>query len=283
MASISVLGLGLMGKTLAKVLADAGVTTTVWNRTHRDFSDLNAKVAATAAEAIRASDMTIICIADYAGITDLLSDSEVSAAVSGSTIVNLTTGTPPEAIAMGAAIAALGGKYLDGIIAAYPSGIGDADCAIVYAGSSKLWDECAPTLLHLGAASFYVGEALGAPASMDIAIVIHFYHLAYGAFIEAAKYAQANGVSMADVVRLTRPLIGILEESAELAERQIASGDYTTTDATVDVHLHALKLAHEAMGSASTMMPPLIKLFERAHDAGLGDQAFASISTQVRV
>jgi 3-hydroxyisobutyrate dehydrogenase-like beta-hydroxyacid dehydrogenase len=283
MASVSVLGLGLMGKALATTLVEAGVTTTVWNRTPRDSSDLDAKVASTAAEAIAASDMSIICIADYAGVTELLSDPEARAALSGSTIVNLTTGTPPEAITMGETVAAHGAKYLDGIIASYPSGIGDADCAIVYAGSSTVWDGCAPTLLHLGAASFYVGEALGAPASMDIAIVIHFYHLAYGAFLEAAKYAQANGVSMADVVRLTRPLIGILEESAELAESQIASGDFTTTDATVDVHLHALQLAHGAMGSASTLMPPLIDYFERAHDAGLGDQAFASISTQVRV
>jgi 3-hydroxyisobutyrate dehydrogenase-like beta-hydroxyacid dehydrogenase len=283
MASVSVLGLGLMGTALAKAMIAAGVSTTVWNRTLRDSTDLDAPVASTAAEAIAASDISIICIADYAGVTELLADPEVRAVISGSTVVNLTTGTPPEAIVMGDTVATLGARYLDGIIASYPSGIGDADCAIVYAGSSQVWDECAPTLLHLGAASFYVGEALGAPASMDIAIVIHFYHLAYGAFLEAAKYAQSNGVSMADVVRLARPLIGILEESAELAQSQITSGDFTTSEATVDVHLHALKLAHGAMGSTSTMMPPLIEYFERAHDAGLGDQSFASISTQVRV
>lgn len=61
------LGLGIMGSGILKNLINSGHDVTIWNRTSEKchkFEEVGAKVAATPADVIDASDITFCCVSD---------------------------------------------------------------------------------------------------------------------------------------------------------------------------------------------------------------------------
>src|SRR5687768_16613391 len=92
--SITVLGLGAMGRALARALIAAGHPTTVWNRSAGRADTLvtaGAFEAATATEAVSRTQVTFVCLLDRAAV-DAVADT-VGAGWRGTTVVNLTSST----------------------------------------------------------------------------------------------------------------------------------------------------------------------------------------------
>ena len=68
MTTVTVFGLGPMGQALSGALLDANYRTTVWNRTESKADAVRARGAAwaaTPAEAVAASDVTLINVVDH--------------------------------------------------------------------------------------------------------------------------------------------------------------------------------------------------------------------------
>lgn len=74
-ADVTVLGLGPMGAALAAAFLAAGHRTTVWNRTPGKADALAAQGAAEAVEAaaaVTASPLTVVCLAAYDAVHEVL-------------------------------------------------------------------------------------------------------------------------------------------------------------------------------------------------------------------
>ena len=102
MTAITMIGLGLMGAGLARQVQDKGHALTVWNRSPekmRPLVERGAQGAASLADAVRASPVLTICVADYASTYAMFEAPEVSAALAGRIVAQLSTGTPNEAAA----------------------------------------------------------------------------------------------------------------------------------------------------------------------------------------
>ena len=100
MADVTVLGLGTMGSALARALVAARHQTTVWNRNPAKVTPLvhqGALPAETVRQAISGSPLIIVCVDSYATTRALLLEDDVSASLSGRTVVQLSTGSPREA------------------------------------------------------------------------------------------------------------------------------------------------------------------------------------------
>src|SRR5918999_1370413 len=109
MVNISILGLGAMGHALASCLLEQGHTVTIWNRTPGKAASLiaqGAREVKAAADAIAASEVTLICVLDYAASGSIIDDA--ASALSGRALVNLTNGTPAQARATAERVAGLG-------------------------------------------------------------------------------------------------------------------------------------------------------------------------------
>ena len=127
MTDITAIGLGRMGSALARALMQAGHQVTVWNRTParmQPLLTLGARGAATAAEAVHASPLILVCIDNYAATLRLLGDPEVRQHLCGRTLIQLSTGSPGEARESEAWCQALGALYVDGAILCGPESIG---------------------------------------------------------------------------------------------------------------------------------------------------------------
>src|ERR1700730_9864329 len=101
-SAVTVLGLGSMGAALTRALLKRGHAVTVWNRTADKAASLvseGAKLAHSPAEAAAASPLVIMCVLDYAAANGILAGPGVAGAVSGKTLVQLSTGIPEQVYA----------------------------------------------------------------------------------------------------------------------------------------------------------------------------------------
>jgi 3-hydroxyisobutyrate dehydrogenase-like beta-hydroxyacid dehydrogenase len=287
LGAVSVIGVGNMGAALARTFLDAKHRVIVWNRTPQKAERLRshgASVAGTAAEAVAATPLTVICVARYEHAVAALGTLGPTA-LEGRTIVNLTWGSPDDAEDMDAWVRARGGQYLDGGISVTPVWIGRPETELVYSGPSEAWARHASTLRVLGGASRHVGESIGDANGISMAIPGAFYNLAYGAFFESAAYAASRGVPPDTLRSLIKAALRLLEEELDEAIRATSAGDYENDQATLWIQYDALAqvvAAMEAQGQRATMTRALVEVLERGMNAGHGDAACPIIFPMLR-
>src|SRR4051794_39167938 len=93
---VTVIGTGNMGSALARAFIDAGNEVTVWNRTASKalpLAEQGARVADDAAAAVAASDVVVVCLAQYDQVEAALWEAADGDVLPGRTIVNLTWGS----------------------------------------------------------------------------------------------------------------------------------------------------------------------------------------------
>src|SRR5437879_11244168 len=98
-STVTVVGAGVMGSALAAAFLAGERPVTVWNRTSsraEPLREAGAALADSLADAVRASDVTVMCVADQAAAAELLDQTDVRAGLRGKTLVQLTTGTPAD-------------------------------------------------------------------------------------------------------------------------------------------------------------------------------------------
>ncbi|MBS9719018.1 NAD(P)-binding domain-containing protein [Pseudohalocynthiibacter aestuariivivens] len=154
MADTSVLGLGQMGTAMALALLASGRSVTVWNRSPekaQPFVDEGATVAASAADAISASDISILCIRNHVAAAELLRP--ITNRLAGKTVLQLSTGSAKEAEELVNLLTGAGSDWLIGMINAYPVMNGKADSVILSASPEGVWDRYGDVIRTLAGAS----------------------------------------------------------------------------------------------------------------------------------
>lgn len=120
---ISVIGLGMMGAALAQGLLRTGYQVTVFNRTPAKalpLEALGAVVAGSAADAIRASEFTIVALMDEASTRAVLLEDAVRPTLSGRALISVAATTPEEIEELSRAVAGSGGNLAEVNVTAYP-------------------------------------------------------------------------------------------------------------------------------------------------------------------
>ncbi|KGF70697.1 2-hydroxy-3-oxopropionate reductase, partial [Hoeflea sp. BAL378] len=98
--SIAVLGTGLMGLPMARRLIGAGFDVTVWNRDAAKSAPLlaeGARVAASAADAVRNATHVITMLTDGAAVENVLFAQGVAEALAaGATVIDMSSIRPSQ-------------------------------------------------------------------------------------------------------------------------------------------------------------------------------------------
>jgi len=147
MARITVVGLGVMGRALARALLDAHFPVTVWNRSPEKAKDLmagGARLADTLTDSIAASDTIVVCVRTHQDTSALLCTEGIS--LLGKSIIEFSSGTPADAHRLVEHIPTRGSTCLIGMILSYPSGIGSDRASITTAGDESVWSSCQDVL-----------------------------------------------------------------------------------------------------------------------------------------
>lgn len=284
---VTVMGLGMMGSTLAQLLLRAGHRVHVWNRTTAKTDVLvreGAVRAASAAAAVRGAEFVVVCVHDYAAADTFLRDDGLASGLAGRVVVQLTTGSPQEARDGENWVHRHGGAYVDGAIQAAPSQMGTPDTPILVSGASDAYRRVEPLLRLFGGGLVYLGESAGAAATMDLATLSYVYGAVIG-FLHGARICEAEGFGVdaygAVVARIAPSFGAFLEHEGKM----IHDGRFEVTQSPMTISIEAVERMLRAAADAgiNAEFPAFAaQLLRRAAAAGLETEELAAMIKVLR-
>jgi 3-hydroxyisobutyrate dehydrogenase-like beta-hydroxyacid dehydrogenase len=229
--------------------------------------------------AIKASPVILICIDNYASTHALLNNAAITPLLAGRTIVQLSTGTPREALEAAEWMKQHGVSYLDGAILAGPNDIGTASGQILLCGDESAYSKAGRLVDCLGEDVRYLGSNFRAASALDLAWLCD----SYGRFVavtHAARLCESEDVGF--------DTFASLFDEDSLVRRYsnvIHSGDFKNCTATLQVWGEALARI-QAQGrdaGIDTGFPDFTaKLFDKAIEAGYGEEHVMSLVKVLR-
>jgi 3-hydroxyisobutyrate dehydrogenase-like beta-hydroxyacid dehydrogenase len=285
LGNISVIGLGAMGSEIARVLIAYGYRVTVWNRTPDKAAPHireGATLAPSAIDAIKASDTVIVCIRSHSDTRALLE--EDPAVLGNKTIIELSTGEASEAKSLSGWIESQGAECLVGMISTFPSGIGNADSAIVTVGPEPVWRKCETALKALAGKSSYIGSDVGALAALFAALFLPRQGFMFG-MIYGALICEKAGISMDEYVEQIPLTLKVVHDYYDVFAATVPSGDFSNPPASIGTYLAAFQDALDTFkdsGVAHELPELLHGLMKRGVDAGLANEQITALTKVLR-
>lgn len=279
MKNLTVIGLGVMGAALARTLLQNGFNVTVWNRSLDKAEALKnegATVAGSCIEAIHANSTIIICIKTHADTKELL---ESVPSLEGKNIIELSTGSAPEAESLYTWLGEEKATCLIGMICTFPRGIGEEDSTIVTVGNESLWEQSEEMLKILAGQSTYIGSQVGSLAILYSALFLPRQGFMFG-MIYGALLCKKAGVSMDAYVEQIPLTIKVVNDYYEVFASSVPSENYENPQASIDTYVAAFKDTLESFhdNDVNDELPMLMsKLVNLGADAGLGDKQVTSL------
>ncbi|MEV4244076.1 NAD(P)-binding domain-containing protein [Streptosporangium canum] len=282
-SAVTVLGLGPMGRALANAFLDAGLRTTVWNRTpgrDRELAERGAVSARSPEEAVAASRLIVVCVVNYDAADAIVRRGAVTDALKGRTVVNLTADTPDRARNTAAWAAEHGIGYLDGAIMTPTTTIGTPAAVFLHSGPEELYRRHRPVLDALNGTHTHLGEDIGRAAAYDIALLDIFW-TAMAGYAHALAVARAEGVTARELAPFAKGIGTILPPIFEQAAEEVDSGRFSGEDnpiiSAVSSMAHIVHTS-EAHGIDAGVMRAAEGLARRAIGRGHGTDGFLRIT-----
>ncbi|MFH8800834.1 NAD(P)-dependent oxidoreductase [Streptomyces sp. NPDC017936] len=277
---LTLLGLGAMGTALARAWLAAGHPLTVWNRTPARAAALaaeGARVADSAAEAVAANTLVVVCLVDDASVDEALAGADLA----GRDLVNLTTGTPAQARARADRTRERGARHLDGGIMAVPPMIGlpEAGGYVFHSGSRDLFERHRETL-GVPAGTIYVGEDPGFASLYDVALLSAMYGM-FAGVAHAFALIRKEDIDPAALAPLLADWLIAMAPSVHRTADHLRSGDYTEGV----VSRLAMQVAGtptflstaEQQGVSPELLSPYFALMRRRLAEGGGDEDLTGV------
>lgn len=287
MLDASVIGLGTMGATLARLLLQNGYRVTVWNRTIAKADPLvrdGAVLAPSAAAAVSASPIVVVCVHNYQATNRILDTKEVASALAGRILVQLSTGSPQEARDSETWARQRGADYLDGAIQAAPRQMGRPDTPILVSGAETAFRQSEPLLKILGGNVTYLGEQVDAASAMDLATLSYIYGAVLG-FFHGARICEAEGFRVDSYGSIVADIAPSFGEFLKHEGAVIQTGDYAISESPLKISVEATERLVQTAEAAqiNTEFPTFASgLFKRAMAAGYGNEEAAALIKVLR-
>jgi len=161
--SIGFIGTGIMGLHMARRLAQAGHSVTVWNRTQskaEPLKEFGVDIAASAPDAAKGADIAIVMVSDGPASDEvILGESGILEQLGeGSSLLVMSSIPMETAAAQGKAAQARGVRYLDAPVSGGEPGARDGKMTIMAGGDVEAFKELQPVFEVMGR-STHVGPA----------------------------------------------------------------------------------------------------------------------------
>lgn len=282
MSEVSVIGLGEMGSALARAFLAAGKTVTVWNRSRARGAPLDAMGAvraSTLSDAVGASPVIVICLADYAATMSVLREGGVAERLEGRLVIQLSSGTPRQARELQSWASLCGADYLDGAIAAWPRHIGGPEAAITVVGPEPVFSSARPLLTLLAGTVTYMGPDIGHAMAIFNAALAYFAGHWIG-FSHGAAISEAEGIDPADFGNMLASLSPAFAEDMRHMGRVIANdrfGEPESSIKTVSADIGRLVELSRDLNIGRAFPTFAADIFRRAQDAGYGAEDHSAV------
>jgi 2-hydroxy-3-oxopropionate reductase len=285
MKSIGFIGLGIMGRPMARNLMAAGFSLTVHNRSRGAVDELareGAQVADSPAALASRVDVVITMLPDTPDVEAvLLGPTGVLAhARPGSLVIDTSTISPDVARSLGDEAQARGLKFLDAPVSGGEAGAEAGSLSIMVGGAPDDVDDARLVLTALGSTIARVGP-VGAGQTVKAANQVMVAGI-IALVSEAIVLLRASGI---DTTEAFRVLGGGLAGSAVLRTKAeaMARGDFAP-GFRVDLHRKDLRIALESarrLGVVTPVSAVVDQLLLAVSAAGKGDLDHGALLTVI--
>jgi len=169
---LSFIGTGLMGRPMATRLLQAGYELTVYNRTKdkaRPLEALGAKLASISREAVEASTVVILMVADYPACHEVLFPATDLPDLEGRTIIQMGTISPRQSLELMASVQERGGDYLEAPVLGSIAEAEKGELVVLVGSSEAQFDRFQSILQCFSPRPIHVG-AVGQAAAFKLAL-----------------------------------------------------------------------------------------------------------------
>jgi 3-hydroxyisobutyrate dehydrogenase-like beta-hydroxyacid dehydrogenase len=278
-SSVTVIGLGPMGRAMANVFLNHGLKVTVWNRTTSKADDLVSKGAIRASsvnEALVANVLVILSLTDYNAMYSILEPASENLA--GRTFVNLSSDTPDKAREAASWLADHGAKQITGGVKASPSQIGQLGFSTYYSGPREIFEVYQDTLKVLTGTD-YRGEDPGL-AALYYQIEINIFWTSMLSYLHAMAIANANGITAKEFLPYVSETISSLPQFFEFYTPRLDAREYIGDVERLSMGVasveHVVHTANEA-GIDTSLPTAVLEIFKRGIANGHADDSFTSL------
>jgi 2-hydroxy-3-oxopropionate reductase len=284
-APIGFIGLGIMGKPMARNLAKAGYDLVVYNRSRDDVDTLLAEgdqfqAATSPREVAERTRAVITMLPDSPDVRNVVfgENGVLQAMDKGHLLVDMSTIAPATSVDVNAALRERGARSLDAPVSGGDKGAIAGTLSIMVGGDAEDFQRAMPLFEAMGKTIVHVGGA-GAgqivKACNQIVVAIN-----YAAVSEALVLGAKAGV---DPDKIVQVLSGGLAASRvlELKGPSMVAHQFEP-GFRVDLHRKDLGIARSTAGETSAPIPVtavVSQLFEAAAASGKGDRDHSALVT----
>jgi 2-hydroxy-3-oxopropionate reductase len=283
--TIGFIGLGIMGKPMARNLLAAGFELTVHSRSPGPVDELvadGAKRAASPREVAAASTVTITMLPDTPDVEDVLagSDGVVEGAAPGTLVIDMSSIDPDTSRSIAGTLAERGVGVLDAPVSGGERGAIDGTLSIMVGGDEAAFARATPIFEALGAIIVHVGPSgAGQVAKACNQLVVAS---TIEAVAEALLLAERSSV---DPAKVREALLGgfagskILEVHGQrMLDRAFDPGF------RIRLHRKDARIVEDAAAATASPIPAFAVVagqLQRALDAGDGDRDHSGLFSEL--
>ncbi|MDQ0060517.1 NAD(P)-dependent oxidoreductase [Paenibacillus harenae] len=278
-SSVTVIGLGPMGKAMVSAFLNRGYKVTVWNRTPGKADEVVTQGAIRASsvnEALASNELVILSLTDYDAMYALFGS--VSEKLYGKVIVNLSSDTPEKVREAAKWLTERRAWHLNGGVLASPSEIGNMESITLYSGPSDIFEAHRKTLEVLTRTD-YKGEDPGL-AMLYYQIQIDVFWTAMLSYLHALAVARANGITAEQMLPYISEILYTLPKLLEFYTPRIDTskhhGDVEKLAMGLASIEHVVHTSKEA-GIDASLPAAVLDVFKRGIASGHADDSFTSL------
>jgi 3-hydroxyisobutyrate dehydrogenase-like beta-hydroxyacid dehydrogenase len=276
MARVAFLGLGTMGRGMVRNLLQAGHDVTVFNRSEErlaEVTELGARAAPSAAEAVRDAEFVMYCLADDRAVEEVvLAEGGLVAHVpQDSLVIDLSTVSPQTGLREHAAYEARGVRFLDAPVFGSRGETNAGGLWVVVGGRAEDVEAARPVLEPISATLHHMGGP-GAGHRMKLVgnLLVASQLQALG---DALTLARKSGLDLEAV-------LGVLDVTDFRTPiysgvgRRVLDGDYAP-DFALKLLVKDLRLIGDFAQEVEVSLPAAqvtTRVAEKALEEGLGEE-----------
>ena len=255
MKNIGFIGLGIMGKPMAKHLLNAGYQLNVLksSKVSAAMAGLGATLCDTSREVAENSDLVITCLPDSPEVEAIMfgTDGLIEGLSSGMLYIDMSTIAPAMAIRIDETLSAKGVDCLDAPVSGGQAGAEGATQSVMVGGSQKAFDRALPVLEKMGKNIVRIGKAGSGQVTKACNQIV--VGMTIQAVSEAMTLAKKAGV---DVVKVREALLGGFAQSKilDMHGQRMIEGNYKP-GFKVKLHRKDMNIAMQTGRELSVPLP----------------------------
>ena len=260
---VGFIGLGIMGRGMARNLLKAGFEVIVWNRTPERMAplvDAGALAGSHPAEVAAQSEIIVVCVSDTPDVRAVLLGEQgvIDGAEPNTLVIDCSTISPQATLSIAAELNAQGIHLLDAPISGGSEGAAQGTLSIMVGGEAEQVTRAMPVLEAMGQTITHVG---GQGAGQTVKLVNQI--LVVGtmqAVSEALVFAQAGGL---DLQKTLDAVTGGAAGSWMLSNRgpQVIDRDWRP-GFTIDLQQKDLRLVLDEADALGVPLPTTAQVFQ---------------------